>query len=358
MKYLNAINKIQGVGPQKMKLLLNFFSTPKDIWKADSLELEKSGIGEKLAQKICTERENINPDLEWEILQKENIQMILLTDPGYPQILKEIHNPPFILYKKGNFDFNNSPAISIVGARKYTSYGSQVAYSLAKDLSNAGITIISGMALGIDTFAHQGALDSQGKTIAVLGNSLEDEKIYPRNNFNLSKEIEENGALLSEYPPGTEAGPITFPARNRIIAGLSLGTIIIEAGEKSGSLITAQMALEYNREIFAVPGSIFSSVSIGTNNLIKKGAKVVTCAKDVLEELNLNESKIIEKKSVPKDPTSEEEKILKALSSDSLHIDNISKIAKLQPATCASILVMMEMKGWVKNIGGQNYIII
>lgn len=359
MKYLNALNKISGIGSQKMKLLSNFFSTPKDIWEADFSKLKESKIGEKAAQKICDERKNIDPDAEWEALKKENIQMITISDLEYPQILKEIHNPPFILYKKGTLDLNSLPMISVVGSRKYSSYGSQVAYSLSKDLSNAGVLIVSGMALGIDTFAHKGALDANGKTIAVLGNSLENEKIYPRNNFNLSKQIEENGAIISEYPLGTEAGPMTFPARNRIIAGLSLGTIVVEASEKSGSLITARMSLEYNREVFSVPGSIFSSVSSGTNNLIKEGAKVVTGAKDVLEELNLNKNKEIEKKSISKNPDSEEErKILSILSSDPLHIDNISKIAKLQPASCASTLIMMEMKGWIKNIGGQNYIII
>jgi DNA processing protein len=251
---------------------------------------------------------------------------------------------------------NQYPAVAIVGSRKFTSYGSQIAQSLAKDLANSGIIVVSGMALGIDTFAHKGALMGSGKTIAVLGNSLDDKNIYPRNNFGLSREIANNGVLISEYPIETSAGIMTFPARNRIIAGLTSGTIVVEAGEESGALITANMALEYNREVFSVPGSIFSPVSIGTNNLIKNGAKVVSGVKDVLEELNLNKN-IAKKEIYSKNPTNAEEKILlHILSADPLHIDNISKIAKLQSAVCASTLVMMEIKGWVKNIGGQNYI--
>ena len=356
MKYLNALNKITGVGTKKMQLLLNFFENGENIWRANLLELKNSSIGESLAEKIFSEKNNIDPDLEWEKIQKENIQMITLCDSHYPVLLKEISNPPYIIYKKGNLDLNLSPMISIVGSRKYTNYGSQVATSLAKDLVNAGIVIISGMALGIDTLAHQSAINNFGKTVAVLGNSLDNKNIYPRNNLNLSHEIMQNGALVSEYPMEMPAGKFTFPARNRIIAGLSLGTIVIEAGEKSGSLITANMALEYNREVFSVPGSIFSPLSFGTNNLIKSGARVVTNIKDILEELDLSR-KILPEEKLPKNPTNNEEKILlKILSSDPLHIDNIAKIAKLQTATCSGTLSMMEIKGWVKNIGGQNYI--
>lgn len=358
MKYLNALNKIAGVGAKRMQLLLNFFETSENIWHASLEDLKNSAVGEKLAEKIFLEKININPDFEWEKMQRENIQMITLPDSAYPTLLKEITNPPYILYTKGEFNINSSPMISIVGSRRYTSYGSQIATSLAKDLASAGVIVVSGMALGIDTFAHRGALDNAGKTIAVLGNSLDDLNIYPRDNFNLSREIMRNGALVSEYPLEMPAGPMTFPARNRIIAGLTLGTIVIEAGEKSGSLITANMALEYNREIFSVPGSIFSPLSFGTNNLIKSGARVVTGIKDILEELDL--SKEITKKELSlKNPTTAEEKILlKILSADPLHIDNIAKLAKLQTATCSGTLSMMEIKGWVKNIGGQNYIII
>lgn len=360
MKYLNALNKISGVGPQKFKLLLNFFASPEEIWRAGAKELKAAKIGEVLAEKVISERTAIDPDAEWEKMEKENVRMITLQNPVYPRLLKESANPPYIIYMKGNFSLleESAPLVSIVGSRKFTTYGAQVTETLARDLANAGVTIVSGMALGIDTFAHRGALSAGGKTIAVLGNSLDDANIYPRNNFNLSRNILENGLLLSEYPLETSAGPLTFPARNRIIAGLSLGTVVVEAGESSGALITAGMALEDNREVFAVPGPIFSLQSVGTNNLLKKGAKVVTSVKDILEELNLDR----EENKTPlaaKIPTSKEEEVLlKILGSEPLHIDNISKISKLGTATAASTLSLMEIKGWAKNIGGQNYILI
>lgn len=358
MKYLNALKKISGVGPQKMKKLLNFFGSWERVWQSDFKSLRESQIGEKISEILFLEKEKINPDLEWEKLEKEGIRMIDFEDPSYPSLLKETSIPPYVLYVKGNVDFNQHPMIAIVGARKYTSYGSQIARTFAHDLARAGIVVVSGMALGIDTFSHRGVLDAQGKTVAVLGNSLDNLSIYPRENFNLSREIILNGALVSEYPIMTKAGKLTFPARNRIIAGLTLGTIIVEAGEKSGALITASMALEYNREVFSVPGSIFSEVSVGTNNLIKAGAKTVTGIKDILEELGLDETSRPIKTIAKNNATHEEKIIISLLSSDPIYIDNIRKLSKLQTATVASTLSMMEIKGWVKNIGGQNYIII
>ncbi|MFA6383276.1 MAG: DNA-processing protein DprA [Parcubacteria group bacterium] len=359
MKYLNALNKINGLGPQKMRTLLSFFETPENIWQASIVDLEKSGIGPAITQKIVSERPAINPDAEWERLAKENIRMITQNDPAYPRLLKEISPAPYIIYMKGKIDLNAAPMISIVGSRKYTSYGAQAATSFAKDLAAAGITVVSGMALGIDSIAHSGALLAGGKTVAVLGGSLDDKNIYPRNNFNLSRDIIVQGALLSDYPIETPAGiPGNFPARNRIIAGLSLGTLVVEAGEKSGTLITATLALEFNREVFAVPGSIFSPQSIGTHNLIRNGAKIVTGVKDILEELDLDE---MQEKTAPiaKIPeTKEEEIILKILSTDPLHIDNISFRSKLDTSAVSASLSMMEIKGWTKNIGGQNYILI
>lgn len=357
LKYLNALNKINGIGPQKMRRLMSFFATPAEIWQADLKNLIRSGIGEALSAKITAERIKIDPEQEWLKLEKGNIKMLIETDPEYPRLLKEIPSAPYILYIKGDMNLN-APMISIVGSRKYSDYGSRVAYAFAKDLAQAGITVVSGMALGIDAIAHRGAIDGGGKTIAVLGNSLDDKNIHPITNFRLSQEIIRNGCLVSDFPIETHASTGTFPARNRIVAGLSLGTLIIEAGEKSGTLITANLALDFNREVFAVPGQIFSPQSFGTNDLIKKGAKVVTGIRDILEELQLEERRL---KTIPQARISEspeEEVILRTLSTDPLHIDNISKVSKLGTATVASTLAILEIKGWVRNIGGQNYIIV
>lgn len=359
MKYLNALNKIQGVGAQKTRLLLGFFEKPENIWQATESDLIKSGIPEKLAKKITSERIKINPEEEWEKLEKEKIKIISFTDAVYPKLLKEIPNPPYIIYVKGanpSFDWNNSPMLAIVGSRKFTQYGKQVAENIARDLARAGITVVSGMAIGIDAFAHRGALDAGGKTIAVLGSGLEDNLIGPKANYNLSREIIENGALISDYPLDTPASEGTFPARNRLMAGMTLGTLVIEAARDSGSLITAGLALEFNREVFAVPGPIFSPQSEGTNNLIKSGAKLAASAKDILEELKIEERKTAEavKKIIP--ASKEEEKILKILSHEPIHIDNIIRQAKLETNMASSALSIMEMKGMVKNIGGQNYI--
>jgi DNA processing protein len=356
-KFLNALNLISGVGAQKIKKLLAYFENPKNIWEADLSSLKKSQIPENLAEKIFTEKSAIDPDKEWGRLSKEKINLITLTDENYPALLKEIHNPPYILYAKGFYDFSlPAPIISIVGSRKFSPYGEQVAFGFAKNLAESGITVVSGMAMGIDTFAHKGALLGKGKTIAILGNGLDEKNIYPRANLNLSRQITQNGMLLSEYPLGTPAGPLTFPARNRLVAGLSLGTLVVEAGEKSGALITAQMALDANREVFSVPGSIFSASSLGTNELIKKGARAVSSVKDVLEELDLI-GEPVSKNSTPKNPSNVKERtILEILNLEPIHIDILSKLTKLNTAELSSALSIMEIKGWVKNIGGQNYI--
>lgn len=356
LKYLNALNKIEGVGAQRLKKLLARFGSGEAAFAAGRGALEESGVGPKLAERIFLEKKSINPEEEWEKMKRENIHILTPNDPAYPQLLNEIPNPPYLLYIRGTFEFNRRPAIAIVGARKYTPYGAQAARTLAKDLTAAGVTVVSGMALGIDSFAHRGALDAGGETLAILGDSLDDENIYPRNNFNLSREIMESGALISEYPVATPAGPLTFPARNRIVAGLTQGTLVVEAGEKSGALITAGLALEYNREVFSVPGPIFSAQSLGTNSLIRSGARLVTGVADVLEELNLNQSRV-EQKTASKNPSSSEEKrLLELLSGEPIHIDKLAKLAKLQTAAVSSTLSIMEIKGWVKNIGGQNYI--
>ncbi len=342
-----------------MRTLLNAFGAAENVWQAGLPELKKVLGGDKLPEKIFYDRQKINPDAEWEKLEKENINVLDFTNPDYPLLLKQIHNPPFVIYTRGKLNFNEAPAISIVGSRKFSAYGEQLAMAFSRDLAKAGFTVVSGLALGIDAFAHRGALETNGKTIAVLGSSINDNNIYPRANFALAKEIIANdGLLMSDYAPETPATAMTFPARNRLIAGLSLGTLIIEAGEKSGALITARMALESNREVFAIPGSIFSPTSIGANNLIKSGAKLVTGVQDILEELNFSQTAEV-KQAVLKIPDNKEEEILLTILSDiPLHIDTIAKNSQLTTSVISSTLSMMEIKGWAKNIGGQNYIVV
>lgn len=357
MKYLHALNKIEGIGAQKMRMLIGAFGTAENVWHADLSSLKKVLGGDKLPEKIFYEKNNLNPDAEWEKLEKKNIRVIDFSSPNYPALLKQIHNPPYVIYARGKLIFDECPTIAIVGSRKFSKYGEQVAADFARDLATAGFAIVSGLALGIDAISHKGALDAGGKTIAVLGSSIDDAHIYPRANFQLAQEIIANdGLLLSDYPPETPATAMTFPARNRIIAGLSSGTLIIEAGEKSGALITARMALESNREVFSVPGSIFSPTSIGTNNLIKSGAKPVTCVQDILEEFDFSRAEK-PKQITLKIPENKEEEILLSILSDvPIHIDNIAKQSNLGTSAISSTLMMMEIKGWTKNLGGQNYV--
>ncbi|MDD3498080.1 MAG: DNA-processing protein DprA [Candidatus Moranbacteria bacterium] len=358
MKYLNALNKISGIGHKKIKILSEYFKSGEKIWSSGKDELLKSGIDEKTALNIINERAKLDPDTEWNYLKKENIRVSSISDDEYPELLKEIPSAPYLIYKKGNLDFNTSPMVAIVGSRKMTSYGKQVAYSLSRDLAVSGITVVSGMALGIDAIAHRGALEAGGKTIAVLGSSLDDMNIGPRENFNLSRRIMENGVLVSDYPLPTPAAVGTFPSRNRIMAGMTLGTVVIEAAEKSGTLITASLALDFNREVFAVPGSIFSQTSMGANRLIRSGAKLVAGVSDILEELNLERKKMEKsaKKIIPE--SIEEKNIIDILSSEPTHIDRIIKLAKLKTSVASSTLAILEMKGMIRDIGGQNYILI
>lgn len=359
MKYLNALNKIYGLGPQAMKAMVDFFPTTEAIWQASTEEIIRSGVGEKLAEKIVTERKNINPNKEWDAIKKENIQTLCISDEDYPSLLKEIYNPPYLIYTKGNKECLKMPMVAMVGSRKLTQYGQQVAYSFAKELARCGICVISGLAFGIDANCHRGALDAKGKTIAVLGNSIDQKSISPRSNYNLAQDIINNeGLLLSEFPTPTTGNKMTFPARNRIMAGISKGTLVVEAAQKSGSLITANYAIEFNREVFAVPGSIFSPQSEGCNNLIKSGAKITTSVSDVLCEFNFLHMNYKENKNTQEleKLTNEEQKIYSKLSFDPTHIDRIAKLTKLETSTVNGLLSVLEIKGAVKNIGGQNYI--
>lgn len=355
LPYWLAFNQISIIGPIRQQRLLNYFANLKDAWQAPLNELINAGLEPKIAEDLINKKSKINPKRELEKLEKINGQAITILDQNYPRLLKEIYAPPPLLYHLGEFDLSNDFVLAVVGTRKISDYGKQVTQRLTSDLALAGLTIISGLALGIDTCAHQAALNVNKKTISVLGSGLN--QIYPATNRRLAEKIiSSGGAVISEFP--LEMPPLkhNFPLRNRIIAGLSLGTLITEAGEKSGALITAQLALEQNREVFAVPGNIYQTGSAGPNKLIKMGAKAVTSAADILETLNLSQANDFKAvlKLIPENEM--EKNILKILDQEPLHIDKIVQSSMLDISVVNSTLSVMEMKGMIKNLGNQIYL--
>ena len=355
--FFHAFSSIGGFGPQKFSKLLSCFGTLERAWGASEKELADSDIGPAAVNSLLKKRNELDPEKLFSRLKEEDIGLITQNHEAYPPQLKEISSAPAVLYARGNLEILKNKSLAVVGSRKFTEYGKRATQGLCRDLVRAGLAIVSGLALGIDAIAHRATLDAGGATIAVLGTGIDDPTIYPRDNFNLAQDILSGcGVLLSEFPPETPSLKQNFPARNRIMAGLSLGTLVVEATLESGSLITAGLALEANREVFAVPGPIFSLQSAGANFLIKNGAKLVESASDILQELNLSQ---VGKSSSQKifEPKGREEKMVwNVLSSDPLHVDRIAKLTKLNPAVVGSTLAMMEIQEAVRNVGGQNYV--
>lgn len=279
-------------------------------------------------------------------------EIIRLGDDEYPELLKEIHDPPEELYVRGQLLKEDALALAVVGTRSYTSYGKEITREIVIPLVRAGFTIVSGMARGIDTFAHQSALDAGGRTIAVLGCGIDIP--YPAENSDLYEEISRNGAVVSEFPVGMEPTHYTFPRRNRIISGLSRGILVVEAGERSGALITANLALEQNRDLFAVLGSALSQVSVGSNNLIKEGAVPVTSGEDILKFYDLELLSETGRREIQFD-SEEEQMLYDLLLAGPVVIDELIEQSGLPAPTVASTLAMMEIKGIVRNIGSQEY---
>jgi len=285
------------------------------------------------------------------------IKTISVKDKNYPKLLKEIKNPPEVLYYRGELN-PDEKCFGVVGTRMFSSYGKQVALEIAGDLAEAGLTIVSGLAPGIDTFAHTATVERRKRTIAVLGTGIDERSIYPQSNLNLARKIlETGGALISEYPPGTRGTQFTFPQRNRIISGLSLGVLVVEAKEKSGALITAEWAKKQQRLVFAIPGPIHSLNSKGCHYLIKhEVAKLIENANDILKELNLPAGRQVYQKGIIGE-TLEENLILKALEEEALYVDKIIEKTKLSAASIASSLAILEIKGKVRNLGNNVYAI-
>jgi len=357
-KYFHIFNSFnEQIGPARFKKIISYFGSLEKAWlDGQAQDFIEAGLEEKLAQEIVLKRPHFDPDKEIEKLDKKGISILTILDETYPRLLKEIYDPPYILYIRGEFRPEDEFAIAIVGTRKLSPYGQQAAANLARELAQAGLTIVSGLAMGIDTLVHAAAVQQKARTIAVLGSAVDPFGIFPPVNRRLAEQITQNG-VISEYPPGSNALKHHFPARNRIISGLALGTLVIEAPEQSGALITARHALEQNREVFAVPGSIYSENSLGPNNLIKMGAKLVANAQDILEELDLKSlaENIKTQKIVP--DSFEEAQILALLSHEPLSVDKIVQETKLDTALISSTLSLMEMKGRVRNLGGMQYVL-
>lgn len=354
------MNMVPGVGSIKTKALLDCFKSTENIFKASAHELtEINGIGNVIAENILrTGKDRFLLDKELELVKKESARVITLFDENYPARLKEIYDPPIVLYIKGEIKKEDEIAVSIVGSRRCSNYGRDTAQRLSGELVNLGITVVSGMARGIDTAAHTGALNNKGRTFAILGSGLS--KIYPPENKRLSEKIAESGAVVSEFPIGYGPLPENFPRRNRIISGMSLGTVVVEAVKDSGALITARCAYEQGREVFSVPGEAGIDTAFGTNQLIKDGAKLVETAKDIIEELSVNIKVALKQKDIKETPTQnlneEEKKVFQILTHKPLYIDDIAESSKLKIAEVSSVLTILEIKDLIEKLPGNMFV--
>lgn len=353
-KYWIAFSRINGIGLVRLTRLQKYFGTLEDAWKANAGELMAAGLEGKLIERTLAFRRSFELEREMERIEKLGIQAIYLYNPIYPERLRQIDQPPPVLYIKGELSPNDDFALGVVGTRRATSYGREATTTIVEDLVRQGLTIVSGLALGIDTFAHQTAVNADGRTIAVLGCGVD--IIYPSSNNRLAAQIlDGRGAIISEYVPGTQPEAANFPPRNRIISGLSRGILIVESGAKGGALITVEFANEQGRDIFVVPGSIFSRMSDGTNALLRQGAKAVTCANDILEDLSLlRVAEQVEIRQVVGE-NDVEKALLRILAHEPLHIDEICLQSGLTAPDVSATLMIMEVKGMVKNLGAMRY---
>jgi DNA processing protein len=355
-----ALNMLPTVGPVRLRKLLEVFQEPQQILAAKRSELRKvEGIGNEVADQISNWESTIDLPTELERIRDFGATVLTQKSPSYPQPLREIHAPPIVLYVRGELQERDHHAIGVIGARRTTHYGTESAKKLAYQLAYAGLTVISGLARGIDTAAHQGALAAKGRTIAVIGSGLA--KLYPPENAPLAEKIRSgSGAIVSEFSMDIEPDRQTFPMRNRIISGWSHGILVVEAGLNSGALITAAQALEQGRSVYAVPGHINAPSAMGSNRLIQQGAKLVMDASDILEDLQilLPETKPSpEAAARPLPPLSNEERLIyDAIEATETSIDEITQKTKLSSAAVSSTLLQLELKRLVKQLPGKYFV--
>ncbi|MSR85505.1 DNA-protecting protein DprA [Candidatus Uhrbacteria bacterium] len=349
-----CLGSFSGFGCRSLRKLWRSFPSPQKAWTGSSHALLQAGIPQKAVERFCEWRKDCKPQRLVDQLAQEQISFVIPDDPEFPQTLRDSSDPPENLFVRGNLV--DAPSVAIVGTRHLTTYGKRCVDMLVPELTRAGLIIVSGMALGIDGLVHEATVNAGGITIAILGTGIDEASLYPREHVALAHRIlEHHGAIISEFPPGTGSRKEHFPMRNRLIASLTQATIVVEAARNSGSLITAKLALEENREVLAVPGPIWSDTSVGTNHLIKLGAKVCTNARDVLEVLTFDRPELIAQARalMPLDP--HEQQLLKLLT-EPKHIDELGRLLAIDSPTVSSRLAVLELKGLVKSIGGQMWI--
>ena len=355
LPYWIAFHRVNRLGRVRFGVLESHFGELKHAWEASESELRASRLDDRTIAEIIRTRADADPMDELERLERHKVVAYTWHDPEYPARLRQIDDMPPVLYVKGTLKPEDEISLAVVGTRKATTYGREVTREFVRDLVPAGLTITSGLALGIDTIAHHAALQAGGRTIAVLGSGVD--IIYPTKNVDLSREIADNGALISDYPIGIPPLKEHFPRRNRIMSGISLGTLVIEGNEKSGALITARQALDQNREVFAVPGSALAERSRGPNLLIQRGeAKLVLHAEDILQELNMPQGdKQLNLPSTPEPVDEEQAAVLRLLSHSPVHIDEIYRASGMSMPEVSSTLTMLELNDLVRQVGGMRY---
>ncbi len=349
-------NLVKGIGAVRFQALLDYFGDAQSAWEASPDALKSAGINSKIVDHFLQIRRSVDLEKIWGKIFDLGAEVLTWDDERYPRRLKDIEQPPPVLYLCGTLQAEDEWAVAIVGSRRITAYGRQVAEELADFLARNGVTVVSGLARGVDAAAHRAALQAGGRTLAILGSGLD--RIYPPEHRQLAAEVSASGALISDYPLGTPPEGVNFPPRNRIISGLSLAVVIVEAGETSGALITASFAAEQGREVFAVPGNIFAPQCKGTNRLIQQGARPLLQYEDVLEVLNLQQIQEYRQARLLLPENEIEARLIDLLGTESLHIDEICNQSGLPVEQVSATLALMELKGMVRQMGGMSYMAV
>lgn len=352
-KYWVGFGQTPFIGPTRLRRLIERFGDVERAWNASQRELQEV-LDERSIESLLRTRGKLSLDREMERVERAGITVVTIGDSTYPRLLSQIPSPPPVLYVRGMLLPEDALAIAIVGTRRSTSYGREVTGRIATGLAEAGVTVVSGLARGIDAAAHHAALKAGGRTIAVLGSGVD--IIYPSEHRSLAEDIIENGALVSDYPPGRKPDAPNFPARNRIISGLSLAVVVVEAPNRSGALITVDFAADQGREVFVVPGSVLSENSAGCHRLLRDGARPVMSADDILEDLQIGQRKeqVAVQQALPL--TDAERRLLNHINADPQHIDEIVAAANIAVSEGLALVSMLELKGIIRDAGTRHFV--